>query len=90
MEVGQGWVDHKGWCTENRRRIVACYWMKHELYEEWHCDLNVLELHRWHASCVCVMVKTNGTDGRVNGLMEGWSDVWIGCRCARGCSEWRD
>ena len=38
----------------------------------------------------CVMVKTNGADERVNGLMDGWSDVWISCGCMHGCSEWRD
>jgi len=70
MEVGQGWVDHKGWCRGNRRRIVACYWMKHELYEEWHCDLNVLELHRWHASCV-----RDGED-----KWNGWEGEWISGR----------
>ena len=68
--VGQGWVDHKGWCTENSRRIAACYWMKRELYEEWHCDLNVVELHRWQTSCV------RDSEDKWN----GWEREWINRR----------
>jgi hypothetical protein len=37
---------------------------------------------------VCAIVKTNGMDRRGNGLIEGWSDVWIGCRNNWRISGW--